>query len=188
MYCVPTENARSSKAGCVLQISSVLVRLLIFFKHQNFNWACCGMEPLTVNSRLCPCEQNCAILMQHVCSADTGHFIAMACCHITLLLSLEKETMQIYVFLELFISVVFSCLVIFSTKLFQIISRTGEVNYNHDRKCCCLWGMFLRTTKARDMFYCTTLKKSVESEVLLLLSPDSPHSSPSWCEEAGCQF
>lgn len=30
MYCVPTENARSSKAGCVLQISSVLVRLLIF--------------------------------------------------------------------------------------------------------------------------------------------------------------
>lgn len=30
------------------------------------------MKPLTVNFRLCSCEQNCAILMEHVCSVVWG--------------------------------------------------------------------------------------------------------------------
>lgn len=65
--------------------------------------------------------------MQPVCRVDMGQFIAVACCHITILLSLERETMQIYVLLESFILVIFSGLFIFSTKLFQILSRTGKV-------------------------------------------------------------
>lgn len=64
--------------------------------------------------------------MQHMCSVDMEQFTAVACCRITTLLSLGRETMWIYDLLEFFVLVIFSCQVIFSAKLFQIMSRTGE--------------------------------------------------------------
>lgn len=86
--------------------------------------------------------------------------------------------------LEFFVLVIFSCQVIFSAKLFQIMLRTGEAELKPwSETLLCMRDVSV-ATRAGGMFYCITLKKSLESNVLPLLSSDSPQPNLPWHEEA----